>query len=102
MHNSYVEVIVEISALERERWRFWFYEETFQFYVDRYAHETRASTRHRTWSPVVVDGREQVYLRLGRAGIQLAHPPDVPREVIDDAWQQYCKQIQFGGEYTRR
>lgn len=102
MPNDRVEIIVEISPLERERWEFWFYETTFEFYVDLYVRETRSSKRHRKWSPISVDGCEQIYHRLGTAMRgQLAHPPDVPQAIADDAWQQYCSRIKFGGEYKR-
>lgn len=56
-----IEIVRPKSPLERESWSYWFDERIPALVLDRYAHEKRASTRHRNWEQIVEWTRIQTH-----------------------------------------
>ena len=84
-YNSIV-VIEEKSPLEREFWKFWFYDNHNVLIVDYYAIEKRETKRHK-WRA------EKAYERLYRRGWNAIERPPLPEHIALKALDQFMRQI---------
>lgn len=88
-----------LDSLSRERWTFWLYDHRVVF--DAWAHEVRASTRHK-FRPAVVWSRLYDGTNPRRMyGAKWVSRPPVPAAIRDRAMKEAATQLVFVEEYRR-
>jgi len=93
MRGDRIEVVINHSKLERERWVFWFRpDHSVNLILDEYHKESRETSRKRNWT------KEKVYLRVGdmrcfsRQGLDAEEVP-VPEGIVAEVKRQLHEMI---------